>query len=324
MRTAADLGTLGDVARARRRGDQARGPGRRAVDRPRHVPRRGGRRDDGRARHVARPRPSPPATPPRRSRTTRTCPSRSATKLRGLGRPELDAFRLAAEAGVKVAMGTDCPVAPHGTNLNELRTWRRTASRPSRRCVAATSSAAELMGLQDELGTLEPGKRADVVVVDGDPFAFDDAEGARSSGLEGRRAGRLTRYTTRSPPTKVARTGARSTSLGASRGGRRRRRPAESSRGPGPRPKSEAVLHPDREGRLPRVWDEQGLVEGQPMPRANDRAAAGRPAHRVRDRRERAEGRDVGVAADARRGRRPAARSRHGCRSWPCSPSESR
>jgi imidazolonepropionase-like amidohydrolase len=41
-------------------------------------------------------------------------------KLRSLGRPELDAFRLAAEAGVRVAMGTDCPVAPHGTNLREL------------------------------------------------------------------------------------------------------------------------------------------------------------------------------------------------------------
>ena len=41
-------------------------------------------------------------------------------KLRGLGRPEFDAMRLAADAGVKVAMGTDCPVAPHGTNLNEL------------------------------------------------------------------------------------------------------------------------------------------------------------------------------------------------------------
>ena len=42
-------------------------------------------------------------------------------KLRTLGRPELDAFRMAAEAGVKVAMGTDCPVAPHGTNLRELQ-----------------------------------------------------------------------------------------------------------------------------------------------------------------------------------------------------------
>lgn len=41
-------------------------------------------------------------------------------KFEGLGRPEFDAMRLAAEAGIKVAMGTDCPVAPHGWNLNEL------------------------------------------------------------------------------------------------------------------------------------------------------------------------------------------------------------
>ncbi len=94
-------------------------------------------------------------------------------KLRGLGHPEYDAFRLAAEAGVKVAMGTDCPVAPHGTNLNELRHMTEHGLTPQQALVAATSSAAALMGLQDELGTLEAGKRADIVVVDGDPFAFD-------------------------------------------------------------------------------------------------------------------------------------------------------
>ena len=93
--------------------------------------------------------------------------------LRGLGRPEFDAFRLAADAGVKVAMGTDCPVAPHGTNLNELIHMAAHGFTPEQALVAATSSAAELMGLQDELGTLEVGKRADVVVVDGDPFAFE-------------------------------------------------------------------------------------------------------------------------------------------------------
>ncbi len=94
-------------------------------------------------------------------------------KLRDLGRPEADAFRLAAEAGVKIAMGTDCPVAPHGTNLRELLLMSENGLTPERALVAATSSAAELMGLQDELGTIAPGKRADVVVVDGDPFDFD-------------------------------------------------------------------------------------------------------------------------------------------------------
>jgi imidazolonepropionase-like amidohydrolase len=94
-------------------------------------------------------------------------------KMRGLGRPELEAFRLAAEAGVKVAMGTDCPVAPHGTNLRELQLMAENGFTPQQALAAATSSAAELMGLRDRLGTIEPGKLADLVVVDGDPFAFD-------------------------------------------------------------------------------------------------------------------------------------------------------
>jgi imidazolonepropionase-like amidohydrolase len=94
-------------------------------------------------------------------------------KLRALGRPELDAFRQAAEAGVKVAMGTDCPVAPHGTNLRELVLMSENGFTAQQALIAATSSAAELMGLSDELGTLEPGKRADVVVLEGDPFDFE-------------------------------------------------------------------------------------------------------------------------------------------------------
>jgi imidazolonepropionase-like amidohydrolase len=94
-------------------------------------------------------------------------------KFEGLGRPEFDAMRLAAEAGVKVAMGTDCPVAPHGWNLNELKHMSNNGFTPSQALVAATSSAAELMGVRDRLGTLEPGKIADVVVVDGDPFDFE-------------------------------------------------------------------------------------------------------------------------------------------------------
>jgi imidazolonepropionase-like amidohydrolase len=95
-------------------------------------------------------------------------------KLRTLGRPELDAFRLAAEAGVKVAMGTDCPVAPHGTNLRELQLMSEHGLTPPQALVAATSSAAELMGLQDELGRIAPGMRGDVVVVGGDHLSFSD------------------------------------------------------------------------------------------------------------------------------------------------------
>ena len=82
-----------------------------------------------------------------------------------------ESFRRAVEAGVKVAMGTDCPVSPHGTNLGELELMTKLSDMtPVDALVATTSSAAALMGLQDELGTVEAGKRADVVVVDGDPL----------------------------------------------------------------------------------------------------------------------------------------------------------
>ena len=94
-------------------------------------------------------------------------------KIREMGHPERDSFRRAVEAGVKVAMGTDCPVAAHGQNLRELHLMRECGMTPEQALVAATSSAAELMGLQAELGTIEPGKRADLVVVDGDPYDFE-------------------------------------------------------------------------------------------------------------------------------------------------------
>jgi len=76
----------------------------------------------------------------------------------------------AIDAGVKVAMGTDSGVAPHGANLRELDRLVRCGMSPQQALVATTSSAAELMGLGDELGTLEPGKRADLVLLEGDPL----------------------------------------------------------------------------------------------------------------------------------------------------------
>jgi imidazolonepropionase-like amidohydrolase len=79
-------------------------------------------------------------------------------------------FAKAVEAGVKVAMGTDSGVTPHGENLRELALMVEGGMSPMDAIVATTRSAAELMGLDGELGTLEPGKRADLVVVDGDPL----------------------------------------------------------------------------------------------------------------------------------------------------------
>ncbi|MDP9295553.1 MAG: amidohydrolase family protein [Actinomycetota bacterium] len=79
-------------------------------------------------------------------------------------------FRRALDAGVKIAMGTDTGVTPHGQNLRELELMVEYGMTPTQALVATTATAAELMGLEAELGTLESGKRADVVVMDGDPL----------------------------------------------------------------------------------------------------------------------------------------------------------
>ncbi|MEA1904230.1 MAG: amidohydrolase family protein [Actinomycetota bacterium] len=94
-------------------------------------------------------------------------------KLATLGTPERGAFQLAVDSGVRIAMGTDCPVAPHGTNLRELVLMSENGLTPVQALVASTSSAAELTGLQEQLGSLETGKIADVVVISGDPYEFD-------------------------------------------------------------------------------------------------------------------------------------------------------
>jgi imidazolonepropionase-like amidohydrolase len=83
-----------------------------------------------------------------------------------------DSFRRAAAAGVKIAMGTDSGVTPHGENLRELELMAACGMPPADVLVSTTRTAAELMGLEDELGTIEPGKRADLVAVSGDAFDF--------------------------------------------------------------------------------------------------------------------------------------------------------
>jgi imidazolonepropionase-like amidohydrolase len=82
-------------------------------------------------------------------------------------------FAMAAAAGVKIAMGTDSGVGPHGSNLTELALMASGGMTPSEVLVATTSAAAELMGLDDQLGRVAPGMRADLVVVNGDPCDLD-------------------------------------------------------------------------------------------------------------------------------------------------------
>ncbi|MGH9171526.1 MAG: amidohydrolase family protein [Acidimicrobiales bacterium] len=81
-----------------------------------------------------------------------------------------ESIRRAVAAGVRIAMGTDSGVGPHGQNLRELGLMHEVGMTPEQVLVATTSSAAQLLGVDDELGTIADGKRADLVVVDGDPF----------------------------------------------------------------------------------------------------------------------------------------------------------
>ncbi|WP_327400925.1 amidohydrolase family protein [Streptomyces sp. NBC_01288] len=77
--------------------------------------------------------------------------------------------RRAAEAGVRIAMGTDSGIGPHGTNLDELPLMEACGMTPGEVLAATTSSAARLLGY-DDLGTVEPGRRADLVLVEGNAY----------------------------------------------------------------------------------------------------------------------------------------------------------
>ena len=78
-------------------------------------------------------------------------------------------IRRAYEAGVKIAMGTDCGVGAHGTNLDELEMMRALGMSPVETLHATTGSAADLLGVDGDRGRLRPGLRADLVVVEGTP-----------------------------------------------------------------------------------------------------------------------------------------------------------
>jgi imidazolonepropionase-like amidohydrolase len=77
--------------------------------------------------------------------------------------------RKAFAAGVKIGMGTDAAVYPHGLNAHELAVYVRLGMTPLQAIQTTTINDADLLGWSDRIGTLEPGKYADLIAVDGDP-----------------------------------------------------------------------------------------------------------------------------------------------------------
>lgn len=82
-----------------------------------------------------------------------------------------EVFRKALEAGVNLAYGTDAGVYPHGMNAAQLETMVRHGMTPARALRSATLDAARLLGWEDRVGSVTPGKLADLIAVGGDPLA---------------------------------------------------------------------------------------------------------------------------------------------------------
>jgi imidazolonepropionase-like amidohydrolase len=76
----------------------------------------------------------------------------------------------AIEAGVKIGLGTDAAVYPHGLNAHELAVYVSLGMTPLQAIQTATINDADLLGWSDKIGTLEAGKWADIIAVDGDPL----------------------------------------------------------------------------------------------------------------------------------------------------------
>jgi imidazolonepropionase-like amidohydrolase len=94
----------------------------------------------------------------------------SAAKAAWIAPRMRESFARAHAAGVRVALGSDAGVFAHGLNGREFAEMVALGMSPMEAIVAGTAAAAELLGLAD-VGTVEPGKLADLVVVDGDPLS---------------------------------------------------------------------------------------------------------------------------------------------------------
>jgi imidazolonepropionase-like amidohydrolase len=99
----------------------------------------------------------------------------SLAKEKALGQLQRDNFRKAFKAGDKMAFGTDAGVYPHGDNARQFAYMVKYGMTPMQAIQAATINAADLLGWKDRIGSISPGKYADIIAVKGDPLA-DPAE----------------------------------------------------------------------------------------------------------------------------------------------------
>jgi len=80
-------------------------------------------------------------------------------------------FAAAVKAGVRISFGTDSGVYPHGTNARQFAYMVKNGQTPMQAIQAATINSAQLLRQEKNLGSIAPGKWADIVAVKGDPLA---------------------------------------------------------------------------------------------------------------------------------------------------------
>lgn len=97
-------------------------------------------------------------------------PEENINKEREVGTRQRQSFTLAVEMGAKVVFATDSGVYPHGDNGKQFARAVRFGMTPAQALMSATSLTAELLGWEDKVGAIEPGKYADIIAVHGNPL----------------------------------------------------------------------------------------------------------------------------------------------------------
>jgi imidazolonepropionase-like amidohydrolase len=106
----------------------------------------------------------------RENLSKRNAPEFVVRKMQSVSAVGQNNLKKAFAAGVKVAFGTDAAVYPHGLNAHEFAVYVRLGMTPLQAIQTATTNASDLLGWSAKVGTIEPGKWADIIAVDGDPL----------------------------------------------------------------------------------------------------------------------------------------------------------
>jgi imidazolonepropionase-like amidohydrolase len=98
-------------------------------------------------------------------------PQKIIDKEKLVGLLQRQNFQKAVKAGAKISFGTDAGVYPHGNNAKQFALMVKWGMTPIQAIQAATVNAADLLGLSEKVGAIEPGKYADIIAVKGDPLS---------------------------------------------------------------------------------------------------------------------------------------------------------